>query len=72
MGGESTSYSRDGDNLATEGPHDQTAHYLYEPVSFVPLVQMVSMKLALLHQQPVYAGGWDTTRVRLSGVLALM
>ncbi|SEK08667.1 RHS repeat-associated core domain-containing protein [Achromobacter sp. NFACC18-2] len=59
LGCGATLYGWDGDNLAWEGRDDQTTHYLYEPGSFVPLAQAVSRKPVLLHQQPVYVGGYD-------------
>ncbi|MEN4922547.1 RHS repeat-associated core domain-containing protein [Achromobacter spanius] len=59
LGCGATLYGWDGDNLAWEGRDDQTTHYLYEPGSFVPLAQAISKKPVLLHQQPVYAGGYD-------------
>jgi len=59
LGCGATLYGWDGDTLAWEGRDDQTTHYLYEPGSFVPLAQAISRKPVLLHQQPVYAGGYD-------------
>ncbi|KRC76067.1 hypothetical protein ASE30_05465 [Achromobacter sp. Root83] len=59
LGCGATLYGWDGDTLAWEGRDDQTTHYLYEPGSFVPLAQAISRKSVLLHQQPVYAGGYD-------------
>ncbi|MEN5160723.1 RHS repeat domain-containing protein [Achromobacter spanius] len=59
LGCGATLYGWDGDNLAWEGRDDHTIHYLYEPGSFVPLAQAICKKPVLLHQQPVYAGGYD-------------
>jgi RHS repeat-associated protein len=57
-----TLYGWDGDTLAWESSAHggaRTTHYVYEPGSFVPLVQATHTGPVKLHPQPVYGAHYD-------------
>ncbi|WP_346778921.1 RHS repeat-associated core domain-containing protein [Burkholderia sp. Se-20373] len=68
VNGECTLYGWDGDTLAWEsgngehGGNGRTTHYVYEPNSFVPMVQATHAGWIPLHEQPDYDEHYDIDR----------